>query len=359
MCEIKIDLLQNFELKIPTGKQDKWKIDDMYYKADSSYCEGLAETVVSDMLEHSNMKSFFRYSPIMITYNGKTVPGCKSPNGLKSGEELITAYSLFDAYNSPFYSRIDNPFDYGSPKEYLTEFVSEIEQITGIKHFGEYITAIVELDAITLNNDRHMNNIAVIRRYETDTFELAPVFDNGHAFLLCCSLKGGIGKAFAQEAMPFSRDFQTQAKIARELYGRQLKIMYGKKEFKNTLQQFEDVYSKQTLKYIRYMFAHQMDENRDTFYSEEREIWKENVKKKLGQNGLSAYMEDRGFDTFLSFGNGLDYNIRPSGFVEPVQAANLSFYEIAEKFGQDSFEQYRLVSQVTNELSRIPFGKEL
>lgn len=43
--------------------------------------------------------------------------------------------------------------------EYVAENVAEI---TGLENFGKYLTMLLGVDAFFLNEDRHMNNIAVI-----------------------------------------------------------------------------------------------------------------------------------------------------------------------------------------------------
>lgn len=40
--------------------------------------------------------------------------------------------------------------------------VTQVEEITKIDNFGAYLTAMLEIDAFFMNEDRHTNNIAVI-----------------------------------------------------------------------------------------------------------------------------------------------------------------------------------------------------
>lgn len=83
-----------------------------------------------------------------------------------------------------------------------------------------------EIDSLFLNDDRHLNNIAVIK--EGDKYDYCPVFDNGAALLsdvtfspmdiepktLISSLK----------ARPFNTAFTRQMNTARALYGKQLSM---------------------------------------------------------------------------------------------------------------------------------------
>ena len=54
-----------------------------------------------------------------------------------------------------------------------------MEEITKIDNFGAYLTAMLEIDAFFMNEDRHTNNIAVIYNEKTQKYELSPFFDQG------------------------------------------------------------------------------------------------------------------------------------------------------------------------------------
>lgn len=64
------------------------------------------------------------------------------------------------------------------PQERIRYTVDFIEQITGLTGVGEYLTLLLELDFFFLNEDRHTNNLAVIRNEKTKEFRLCPNFDN-------------------------------------------------------------------------------------------------------------------------------------------------------------------------------------
>ena len=57
--------------------------------------------------------------------------------------------------------------------------VEQVERITEIEGFGKYITAMLEIDAFFVNEDRHTNNIAVIYNEKTQRYSLSPLFDQG------------------------------------------------------------------------------------------------------------------------------------------------------------------------------------
>ena len=52
--------------------------------------------------------------------------------------------------------------------------------MTGLENFGVYLSRLLTIDALFLNEDRHMHNIAVLRD-GTGGYHYCPVFDNGCA----------------------------------------------------------------------------------------------------------------------------------------------------------------------------------
>ena len=83
-----------------------------------------------------------------------------------------------------------------------------------------------EIDALFLNDDRHLNNIAVIE--QNGKFKYCPIFDNGAGLLsnvqfypMDIDPKGLIKDIVAR---PFNTSFTRQINTARSLYSRQLKF---------------------------------------------------------------------------------------------------------------------------------------
>ena len=52
--------------------------------------------------------------------------------------------------------------DFEDVSERIQYLVTQVEEITKIDNFGAYLTAMLEIDAFFMNEDRHTNNIAVI-----------------------------------------------------------------------------------------------------------------------------------------------------------------------------------------------------
>lgn len=210
------------------GNQEKWFDRGAWYKLDQFGYEALAETLVSRLLERSNIEpsgfKFVRYDMERLNVHGRERVGCVSKNFLKNGESIITLarlHSLNLGYKlSKKLTRL--PSDKQSI-EYLAE---ETSRLTGLDRFPEYLTMLFEIDALFLNDDRHLNNIAVLER--GGKYDYCPIFDNGAALLsnVQISRMDIDPKALisALRARPFNTNFTRQMNTARRLYGEQLKM---------------------------------------------------------------------------------------------------------------------------------------
>ena len=107
--------------------------------------------------------------------------------------------------------------------QYLAETTAEY---TGLKEFPQYLTLLFEVDALFLNDDRHLNNIAVIE--QNGKFKYCPIFDNGAGLLsnVQFSPMDISPQALIKDlvARPFNTSFTRQMNTAGTLYGRQLKM---------------------------------------------------------------------------------------------------------------------------------------
>ncbi|MBR1686337.1 MAG: hypothetical protein IJ708_14475 [Clostridia bacterium] len=158
------------------GTQVKYKKDDYWYKLDNRGREGYCEYLVSKLLTFTDLdpKEYILYDQGRI--NGRS--GCRSKNYLHEGEEFITIYRMY--YNE--FGR--NLAQYTAAMEsmeerieYVTGFVKESTGVDPTEYFRKVFT----LDRITLNEDRHFNNLALL--YSEDGYRCAPIFDNGISLL--------------------------------------------------------------------------------------------------------------------------------------------------------------------------------
>ena len=64
-----------------------------------------------------------------------------------------------------------------SDKKRMAYLAEETASITGLSRFPQYLTLLFEIDGLVLNDDRNLNNIAVIAR--DGGFDYCPIFDQG------------------------------------------------------------------------------------------------------------------------------------------------------------------------------------
>lgn len=165
------------------GNQEKWQDNGRWYKLDQFGYEGLAEVTVSNLLklssiEHNTPFKFVRYSPEIINAHGIDRTGCSSKNFLKKGQSIVTLSHLFRSYGMPLTESLSR---LTSDKRRIAFIAEKTAELTGLDMFPQYLTLIFETDALFLNNDRHLNNIAVLEC--NGKYDYCPIFDNGAALL--------------------------------------------------------------------------------------------------------------------------------------------------------------------------------
>ena len=129
--------------------------------------------------------------------------------------------------------------------------------------FGKYLTAMLELDAFFLNEDRHTNNIAVLYDTEKDCYELSPIFDQGLSLLADTSYDFSLEQPLEDcikrvEAKPFHSSFVQQVDAAEELYGIQIHFHFGAKEVQKELQTLNEGYSEEIIMRVERLLREQM-----------------------------------------------------------------------------------------------------
>lgn len=241
------------------GDQPKWKRSGNWYKADHMGYEALAEVIVSRLLAHSNAADLVTYDPVLLHYDDKDVAGCISRDFMRKGEMLIPFERLHRAYEGRGLAQALAAFD--PPKERIVYTVDFIERVTSLTDVGKYLTAILELDCLTLNEDRHTNDLAVLRDEETKEFRLCPIFDNGLSLLsdlndypLTDDLYTCIERV---KAKPFDRDHAEQMAAAEELYGSQLTFHITRDELKNEFERSSELYDPEVLQRAEYVLLEQ------------------------------------------------------------------------------------------------------
>ena len=231
------------------GNQLKWSKNGIWYKADNLGYEGMSETVVSKLLIKSDLKkdAYVSYEPEQIRYKNKVYNGARSRDFINGSGELITLEKLFKLrYGRSLYESVFKIPDVKDRLEFVTEFAIGM---TGLKDFGVYIGRLLTIDALFLNDDRHMHNIAVLKRNE-GIFDYCPVFDNGAALLSDTSMDypidGDVYTLISEaRSKTVSHDFDEQLDAAEELYGCNIKFCFDERDItdavRDTLYYPEDV----------------------------------------------------------------------------------------------------------------------
>lgn len=158
------------------GSQSKYHMNGVWYKQDTTGEESLAESVVSLILKHSNIKNYVIYETCYV--NGKR--SCKASGFLNKDETFISLHKLFMIAHHKVLS--DEVFRINNVEERFAFLVSEFKNIISLD-LTEYISNIIALDMLILNPDRHFKNMGVI--YNGFSYREAPIFDNGQA--LCAN----------------------------------------------------------------------------------------------------------------------------------------------------------------------------
>ena len=213
------------------GNQEKWfdKETNKWYKIDQFGYEALTETLISKLLEKSNIESdtqfsFVRYEMERLNVHGRDRTGCSSENFLKDGQSIITLSHLFSRQLGT--SLKDKLEKLSSDKKRIQYLAEATAEYTGLKEFPQYLALLFEVDALFLNDDRHLNNIAVIE--QNGLFKYCPIFDNGAGLLsnIQFSPMDISHKSLIKDvaARPFNTSFTRQINTTRNLYGKQLQM---------------------------------------------------------------------------------------------------------------------------------------
>ncbi|MCR5107227.1 MAG: hypothetical protein K6B28_03610 [Lachnospiraceae bacterium] len=216
------------------GNQFKWRNGDIWYKADYTGYEGLAEYTISNLLRMSSLREeeFLLYELEDIKYKSVVFHGVKSKNFLEPGWQLITLERLFkNVYGQSLNSII---YKTESLENRLNLMVKETERITGLKEFGVYMSKMLTIDALFLNEDRHTHNIAVLLNGNGE-FRLCPIFDQGAGLLSDITMDYPLGEDIFKlmdwvKAKTFCDSFYEQLDVAEKLYGSNIRFRFTKKD---------------------------------------------------------------------------------------------------------------------------------
>lgn len=221
------------------GNQLKWQNGSVWYKADFTGYEGLAEYLISHLLLKSTLhqSEYVLYDLEQMRYKTSVYNGVKSTDFVKDDWQIITLERLFKSFfDESLYKAI---YCITSHEERLRFLVNQVERVTGLTGFGAYMNKLLTVDALFLNEDRHMHNIAVLMNGVGD-FAYCPIFDQGAGLLSDTTMDyplGGNPVVYLREAKAktFCNSFDDQLDISEKLYGGQMKFTFTKKDVKELL----------------------------------------------------------------------------------------------------------------------------
>lgn len=241
-------MVELFEQNIKTndrqsskGNQLKWENAGVWYKADYTGYEGLAEYMISHLLQKSTLdkSEFVIYELEEMKYRSILYTGAKSKTFLKDEWQIITLERLFQNFTGK--SLYKTIYGISEHEERLRFLVEQIERITGLKDFGVYMNKLLTIDAFFLNEDRHMHNIAVLMN-DKGEFAYCPIFDNGAGLLadtkMDYPLENDVHELMDMVcAKTICEGFEEQLDISEALYKTNLKFEFTKADVKELLAQ--------------------------------------------------------------------------------------------------------------------------
>lgn len=252
------------------GNQLKWYSGEKWYKADYTGYEGLAEYMISHLLQFSTLerKAFLLYDTVRIQYDETVFLGCQSENFLPPRWQLITLERLFWLhYGESLYQSI---FRIRETENRAVFLVEQAEHLTGLREFGKYVSMLLTIDALFLNEDRHTHNIAVLRD-ETGKYHYCPAFDHGASLMADTTMdypmETPLEKLYGKpKPKTFCRDFDEQLDVVEALYGQHIKFSFTDADVEKLLEsesEYPDEIKKRVKELLRlqrrkyrYLFMH-------------------------------------------------------------------------------------------------------
>ena len=221
----------------------------------------MAEYVTSHLLQNSSLAEteYVLYDTEKIKYKAAEFRGCKSTDFLPEGWNLITLERLFqNMYGQSLNKSI---YTIRSYENRLRFIVDQTIRMTGLEEFGKYMSKMLAIDALFLNEDRHTHNIAVLMD-DVGKFHYCPLFDHGAGLLadtmMDYPLTRDVDEAMRDaRAKTFCRNFDEQLEIAEKLYGQQITFDFATKSVEN-LMESEVYYTKEEKERVKLILRWQM-----------------------------------------------------------------------------------------------------
>lgn len=134
MIELFEQNIRTNERQSSKGNQLKWENNGIWYKADYTGYEGLAEYMISHLLKKSTLAEdeFVCYDLEKIKYGTVIYNGVKSKNFLKEDWQIITLERLFkNFFGESLYQSL---YRIPEHEERLRFLVQQVERMTGLQN---------------------------------------------------------------------------------------------------------------------------------------------------------------------------------------------------------------------------------
>lgn len=204
------------------GAQQKWQSGERYYKIDKYGYESLAEMLVSELEEYIVDFPHVNYYHELKVVNDEQVRVCWSENCKNDDEVEYTFYDILKKSGSWY------GLQSLSGKDALKYVIEVVDKFIGYEGTRHYLSRIFFLDAITLNGDKHLNNLSALVSRD-GSIRFFPVMDNGLSLLantteypLNLDLKSAMSLVVCQ---PFTSSFDRQCGYLRDC--KKLQIRYN------------------------------------------------------------------------------------------------------------------------------------
>ena len=141
--------------------------------------------------EQSNVEkdtpfTFVRYQMERVNVHGQDRNGCSSEDFLRPGQSIVTLDHLLSrVLGKPLRDALAR---LSSDKKRIAFLAETTAEYTGLRAFPQYLTLLFEVDGLFLNDDRHLNNIAVLEK--GGQYSYCPIFDDGRRD--ACLANGGV-----------------------------------------------------------------------------------------------------------------------------------------------------------------------
>lgn len=156
------------------GMTNKYFYGDYWYKENGKGYEGKSEEICSKLLAASNLTDYVNYEECKI--NG--INGCRSANILQEGENIVTFARIYQRnHGGDLKKKIQTYTTVSDRVEYVLDMLFEATNYD----FRSYLSRIIWFDAITMDPDRHFNNLAMKQKADGFYTE-CPLFDFGASF---------------------------------------------------------------------------------------------------------------------------------------------------------------------------------